>query len=64
MICAVHGACLGLAMDLITAADIRMCTKDAYFNVKEVAMGKCQVSATKSNSFRFSLCASNKRSFQ
>ncbi len=40
MICAVHGPCIGAGINLITAADIRLCSKDAYFNVKEVAMGK------------------------
>jgi len=35
----VHSACVGAGVDLITATDIRMCTKDAWFCVKEVDMG-------------------------
>ncbi|KAL4707480.1 hypothetical protein ACJJTC_000232 [Scirpophaga incertulas] len=35
----VHGACLGAGVDLITAADIRYCTEDAWFQVKEVDVG-------------------------
>lgn len=33
---AVHGGCIGAGVDIITAADIRYCSKDAYFQVKEV----------------------------
>ena len=36
VICAVHGACVGGAVDLICASDIRYCSKDAWFQVKEV----------------------------
>lgn len=36
VIAAVHSACIGGAVDLIVAADIRYCTKDAFFQVKEV----------------------------
>jgi len=35
----VHSACVGAGVDLITCADIRMCTEDAWFCVKEVDMG-------------------------
>ena len=34
IIAAVHGACVGGAMDAITACDIRYCTEDAFFSVK------------------------------
>eukprot|EP00882_Tetradesmus_deserticola_P033734 GHRQ01038559.1.p2 GENE.GHRQ01038559.1~~GHRQ01038559.1.p2 ORF type:complete len:206 (+),score=90.42 GHRQ01038559.1:743-1360(+) len=30
------GACVGAGVDLITAADLRYCSQDAYFSVKEV----------------------------
>ena len=30
------GACFGAGLDIITAADIRYCSADAYFCVKEV----------------------------
>lgn len=39
VITAVHMACVGAGVDLITAADIRVCTKDAWFQVKEVDIG-------------------------
>ncbi|CAM9091383.1 unnamed protein product [Chrysoparadoxa australica] len=39
VIAAVSGACIGGAMDLIMGADIRLCSKDAFFSVKEVDIG-------------------------
>jgi Delta3,5-Delta2,4-dienoyl-CoA isomerase len=36
---AVHNACIGGALDLLTATDIRMCSSDAWFQVKEVEIG-------------------------
>jgi Delta3,5-Delta2,4-dienoyl-CoA isomerase len=39
VIAAVHNACIGGAVDLIVAADIRMCTADAWFQVKEADIG-------------------------
>ncbi|XP_073405182.1 delta(3,5)-Delta(2,4)-dienoyl-CoA isomerase, mitochondrial-like isoform X2 [Dendrobates tinctorius] len=39
VIAAVHSGCLGVGVDLITACDIRYCSQDAYFQVKEVDMG-------------------------
>nr|XP_043624171.1 delta(3,5)-Delta(2,4)-dienoyl-CoA isomerase, peroxisomal [Erigeron canadensis] len=36
VIAAVHGACIGGGVDIITACDIRYCTQDALFSVKEV----------------------------
>ncbi|XP_040298162.1 delta(3,5)-Delta(2,4)-dienoyl-CoA isomerase, mitochondrial-like isoform X2 [Bufo bufo] len=39
VIAAIHNACLGAGVSLITACDIRYCTKDAYFQVKEVDIG-------------------------
>uniref|UniRef100_A0A383VWV4 Enoyl-CoA hydratase n=1 Tax=Tetradesmus obliquus TaxID=3088 RepID=A0A383VWV4_TETOB len=36
VIAAVQGACVGAGVDLITAADLRYCSQDAYFSVKEV----------------------------
>ncbi|XP_075987688.1 uncharacterized protein LOC142984158 [Anticarsia gemmatalis] len=35
----VHSACVGAGVDLITAADVRYCTEDAWFQVKEVDVG-------------------------
>jgi len=39
VIAAVHGRCIGGGVDLITACDIRFCTKDALFSVAETQMG-------------------------
>ncbi|XP_065344915.1 delta(3,5)-Delta(2,4)-dienoyl-CoA isomerase, mitochondrial-like [Cloeon dipterum] len=39
VIAAVHSACIGGALDLILAADIRMCSSDAWFQVKEAEIG-------------------------
>jgi len=36
---AIHNACIGGGVDLITATDIRLCTEDAVFQVKEVDIG-------------------------
>jgi len=36
---AIHSACIGGGVDLICGMDIRMCTEDAWFQVKEVDMG-------------------------
>lgn len=34
-----HSAVIGGGIDLITAADIRLCSEDTYFSVKEVDIG-------------------------
>ncbi|MEM9838383.1 MAG: enoyl-CoA hydratase-related protein [Pseudomonadota bacterium] len=39
VISAVQGGCIGGAVDMVTACDIRLCTADAYFTVFEVNMG-------------------------
>lgn len=39
MICVLHGYSLGLAIDISTCADIRICAKDTKFAVKEVDIG-------------------------
>jgi len=36
---AVQGGCIGGAVDLVCATDSRYCTKDAFFTVKETALG-------------------------
>ncbi len=38
VIAAVHGKCIGGGVDLITACDLRLCTADAVFSVREVRM--------------------------
>ncbi|CAB4409754.1 unnamed protein product [Rhizophagus irregularis] len=39
VIAAIHNGCIGAGVDLITACDIRYCSKDAFFSVKEVDLG-------------------------
>lgn len=39
MIAAIHGACIGGGVDMISAADIRYCSSDAWFQIKEVDIG-------------------------
>lgn len=39
VIAAIHGACVGAGIDLVTACDLRYCSADAYFSVKEIDVG-------------------------
>jgi len=39
VVVAVHGKCIGGGVDLISACDIRFCTADATFSVKETQIG-------------------------
>jgi enoyl-CoA hydratase len=39
VLAAVHGACVGGGIDLITCADMRYCSADAYFTIKEIDIG-------------------------
>ena len=39
VVAAVHGNVVGGAIDLIAAAQVRMCTSDSIFSIKEVAVG-------------------------
>ncbi|GAB2280720.1 delta(3,5)-delta(2,4)-dienoyl-CoA isomerase [Dionaea muscipula] len=39
VIAAICGACIGGGVDIATACDVRYCTKDAFFSVKEVDLG-------------------------
>jgi len=39
VISAIHGACIGGGVDLISASDIRYCTEDAWFQIKETEIG-------------------------
>lgn len=36
VIASIRGACIGGGIDIVTACDIRYCSKDAFFSVKEV----------------------------
>ena len=36
---AVQGGCIGGALDLVCASDMRYCTTDSYFNIKETEIG-------------------------
>lgn len=39
ILAAVHGGCIGAGVDLITACDMRYCTTESFFSVKEVDLG-------------------------
>jgi len=39
VIACVHGSCIGAGVELISAADVRFCTADAVFALKEVDLG-------------------------
>lgn len=39
VIAAIHGSCIGGGVDIVTACDMRYCTRDASFSVKEVDLG-------------------------
>ena len=39
VIAAVHNGCIGGGVDIIAACDLRYCSEDAYFTIKEIDMG-------------------------
>ena len=39
VLAAIHGACIGGGIDLICCADMRYCSAEAYFSIKEIDMG-------------------------
>jgi enoyl-CoA hydratase len=39
VICVVQGGCVGGALDLATACDLRVCSADAFFTVQEIHIG-------------------------
>ena len=39
VLAAIHKACIGGALDIVTACDMRYCTEDAYFSIKEIDLG-------------------------
>ncbi|MEO8311517.1 MAG: enoyl-CoA hydratase-related protein [Caldimonas sp.] len=39
IVCAIQGGCIGGALDLVTACDIRVCSTDAFFVVQEISIG-------------------------
>jgi enoyl-CoA hydratase len=39
VVCAIHGACVGGALDLAAACDIRVASADAFFAVQEIHIG-------------------------
>jgi enoyl-CoA hydratase len=39
VLAAIHGACIGGGIDLICCADMRYCSSEAYFSIKEIDMG-------------------------
>jgi enoyl-CoA hydratase len=39
VVAAIHGACVGAAVDLIAACDMRFATRDAFFCIQEINLG-------------------------
>ena len=39
VLCAIQGGCVGGAVDMVTAADMRYCTADAFFVIQEINIG-------------------------
>ncbi|XP_072750686.1 delta(3,5)-Delta(2,4)-dienoyl-CoA isomerase, mitochondrial [Anoplolepis gracilipes] len=39
VIAAIHGACIGAGVDMISTTDIRYASSDAYFQIKEIELG-------------------------
>jgi enoyl-CoA hydratase len=39
VIAAIHGGCIGGGVDIVSACDMRYCTHDAFFTIKEIDMG-------------------------
>ena len=39
VLAAIHGGCVGGGVDIVSACDMRYCTADAYFTIKEIDMG-------------------------
>jgi len=39
VLAAIHGGCIGGGIDLISCADMRYCSSDAYFSIREIDIG-------------------------
>lgn len=39
VLAAIHRACIGGGVDIVSACDMRYCTEDAYFTIKEIDLG-------------------------
>lgn len=39
VLAAIHRACVGGGLDIVSACDMRYCTEDAYFSIKEIDLG-------------------------
>ncbi len=41
VICAMSGYVIGAGVDISSACDIRVCSKDAQFSIREIEIGMC-----------------------
>jgi enoyl-CoA hydratase len=39
VLAAIHGGCIGAGVDIVSACDMRYCTEDTFFTIKEIDMG-------------------------
>lgn len=39
VLAAIHGGCIGGAVDIVSGCDMRYCTQDAFFTIREIDMG-------------------------
>jgi enoyl-CoA hydratase len=39
VLAAIHGGCIGGGVDIVAACDLRYCTEEAFFTIKEIEMG-------------------------
>lgn len=49
VLAAIHSGCIGAGVNLVTAADVRYCTADAWFQLKEVSAIQIQLITTKAS---------------
>ncbi|HET8804303.1 MAG TPA: enoyl-CoA hydratase-related protein, partial [Aequorivita sp.] len=38
VLAAIHGGCIGAGLDIVAACDMRYCTEDSFFTIKEIDM--------------------------
>jgi len=52
VLCAIQGACVGGAIDMVSAADLRYASESAYFSIAEINIGMTADVGTLQNACR------------